>query len=127
MEFQKYQRKTKSPVSEKYLYRESLDSGKVLDKYCHRPYDITSILPLSPKPKTTVKWPVHQMYELSRYNTITFDSAVLDFSGFLWEAYAHVICVLPEASLPLADLVNLASESIFLGLVQLKFPQEFPV
>lgn len=70
MEFQKYQRRTKSSVSEKYLYRESLDSDKILDKYYHRPYDITSILSLSPKPKTTVKCPVHQMYALSRYNAI---------------------------------------------------------
>lgn len=55
-------------MSEKFLYKGSLDSGKVLDKYYHRPYNITSILSLPPKPKTTIKSLVYQTYVLKVWN-----------------------------------------------------------
>ena len=69
MEFQKHQR-TKSSVSEKCLHREIIDSDKALDKYYQRPYDITSILLLSPKSKATAKCLMQQMYALFRCNAV---------------------------------------------------------
>ena len=38
---------------------------------------------------------------------------------FLWEVYKHAIYILPEASLHLQDVVNLASDPMFPGLLQL--------